>query len=59
MESTDTTVTGPLPPSNASVHETLFTRAPLTCEGNVAEKEDIYIDHHDDANNDKIGLIAT
>jgi len=42
VENTDTAVTGPLTPSNASLHETLFMCAPLTCEGNVAEKEDIY-----------------
>jgi hypothetical protein len=42
VENTDTAVNGPLPPSNASVHEMLFTCAPLTCPGNVAEKEDTY-----------------
>jgi len=56
VENTDTTLTGPLPPSYASVHETLFTCAPLTCEGNMAEKEG---DHHDGANNDRIGLTST
>jgi hypothetical protein len=63
VENTDTAVTGLLLPSNASVHEMLFMCAPLTCEGNVAEMEDIYIyiytDHHDGANNDRNGLIAT
>ena len=39
VENTDTVVTEPLPPSQ---HEMLFTCAALTCEGNVAEKEDIY-----------------
>jgi hypothetical protein len=42
VKNTDTAVTGPLPPSNASVRETLFTCVPLTYEGNVAGKEDIY-----------------
>jgi hypothetical protein len=42
MDNADTAVTGPLLPSDASVHEILFTCAPLTCEGNVAEKKDIY-----------------
>jgi hypothetical protein len=41
VENTDRAVSGPLRPLNASVNETSFIYGTLTCEGNMAQKEDI------------------